>query len=174
MLKGQGGVRRWPGRIIASKEAPVGVEPTSSCFAGSRRAVWLQRRIGRSAPRCVSDRRLSPESSGRDLRHQNRPDFMQHFLNRFPLPHGQGSFRPSRSSSSLSPWTIRTPPLTCVSEGKPFRRLLIVSKKTSGRRSVGWPWDTSFPSRFTIVDKPRFQRPAEESNPVLQIRSLPC
>jgi len=25
--RGQGGVRRWPGRIIASKEAPVGVEP---------------------------------------------------------------------------------------------------------------------------------------------------
>ncbi len=28
LLKGQGGVRRWPGRIVAFKEAPVGVEPT--------------------------------------------------------------------------------------------------------------------------------------------------
>ena len=28
LVRGQGGVRRWPGRIIASKEAPVGVEPT--------------------------------------------------------------------------------------------------------------------------------------------------
>ena len=26
------------------QKTPVGVEPTSSCFAGSRRAVWLQRR----------------------------------------------------------------------------------------------------------------------------------
>ena len=25
------------------QKTPVGVEPTSSCFAGSRRAVWLQR-----------------------------------------------------------------------------------------------------------------------------------
>ena len=38
-------MRRWPGRIIAFKEAPVGVEPTQSCFAGSRRAVWLQRHV---------------------------------------------------------------------------------------------------------------------------------
>jgi hypothetical protein len=45
LVEGQGSVRRWPGRIIASKEAPVGVEPTSSCFAGSRRAVWLQRQV---------------------------------------------------------------------------------------------------------------------------------
>ena len=27
------------------KETPVGVEPTSSCFAGSRLAVWLQRHV---------------------------------------------------------------------------------------------------------------------------------
>ena len=29
--------------------------------------------------------------------------FRQHFLNRLPLPQGQGSLRPSFSSSSLSP-----------------------------------------------------------------------
>lgn len=35
---------RWRGRPKAClQETPVGVEPTSSCFAGSRRAVWLQR-----------------------------------------------------------------------------------------------------------------------------------
>jgi hypothetical protein len=42
----------------------------------------------------------------------------------------------------LSPWTIRTPRLTCVSEGNPRRRLLIGSKKM-----IGWgscTWDTSF------------------------------
>ena len=53
---------------------------------------------------------------------------MQHFLNRNRLPHGQGSLRPSFSSSCLSPWTTRTPRLTCVSDGKPRRRLLIGSK----------------------------------------------
>jgi hypothetical protein len=37
--------------------------------------------------------------------------------------------RPSFSSSSLSPRTIRTPRLTCVSDGMPLRRLLILSKK---------------------------------------------
>jgi hypothetical protein len=36
--------------------------------------------------------------------------------------------RPSFSSSSLPPPTTRFPRLTCVSEGKPFRRLLLTSK----------------------------------------------
>ena len=39
-------------------------------------------------------------------RRQNRPHFRQHFLNRLPEPHGQRSFLPSFSASSLSPWTI--------------------------------------------------------------------
>ena len=56
LLKGQGSVRRWPGRIIASKEAPVGVEPTSSCFAGSRRAVWLQRQFIQTPRRGIEPR----------------------------------------------------------------------------------------------------------------------
>ena len=37
--------------------------------------------------------------------------------------------RPSFSTSSLVPWTMRTPFLTCVSLGYPFRRLLVRSKK---------------------------------------------
>ena len=53
----------------------------------------------------------------------------QHFLKRLPEPQGHKSLRPSFSSSSLSPCTMRTPRLTCVSDGKPVRRLLIVSKK---------------------------------------------
>jgi hypothetical protein len=50
-------------------------------------------------------------------------------LNRFPEPQGQRSLRPNFSDSSLLPWTIRTPRFTFVSDGKPLRRLLIVSKK---------------------------------------------
>ena len=54
---------------------------------------------------------------------------MQHRLNSLPLPQGQGSLRPSFSSSNLSPCTMRTPRLTLVSDGKPRRRLLMGSKK---------------------------------------------
>ena len=50
-------------------------------------------------------------------------------MNGFPDPQGQRSFLPSFSSSSLLPWTIRTPRFTFVSDGNPLRRLLIVSKK---------------------------------------------
>ena len=71
---------------------------------------------------------LLPKSSHPDWSHQKRPDLRQHRLNRCPLPHGQGSLRPSFSSSCLSPWTIRSPHLTCVSDGKPRRRLLMGSK----------------------------------------------
>ena len=89
-------------------------------------AIWLQRFVVR---RC--DGRVSvfvPKSSRPDWSHQKRPDLRQHRLNRSPLPHGQGSLRPSFSSSCFSPWMIRTPHLTCVSDGKPRRRLLMGSK----------------------------------------------
>ena len=99
----------------------------------------------RKSPATKDGRRSSFLSKSSDLgwHHQKRPFFRQHFLKRLPLPHGQRSLRPSFSSSSLSPLTIRTPRLTCVSDGNPFRRLLIVSKKTAVRRSCVWPWDTS-------------------------------
>jgi hypothetical protein len=74
------------------------------------------------------------ESSHPDPRRQKRPDFKQHFLNIRPDPHGQRSFLPSFSANSLLPWTIRTPRLTWVSDGKPRRRLLIGSKKMILRR----------------------------------------
>src|SRR5262249_21933336 len=45
-----------------------------------------------------------------------------------PELHGQRSFLPSFSVSSFSPRTILTPRFTCVSEGKPFLRLLVRSK----------------------------------------------
>ena len=41
--------------------------------------------------------------------------------------HGQGSLRPSFSTRYLSLWTIRSPLPTCVSDGKPRRRLLMDS-----------------------------------------------
>lgn len=70
-----------------------------------------------------------PKSSGPDSLRQKQPFLRQHFLKRLPDPQGQRSLRPSFSSSNLSPCTIRTPRLTCVSDGYPRRRLLIGSKK---------------------------------------------
>jgi hypothetical protein len=79
------------------------------------------------------------KSSGRGSRRQKRPEFMQHFLNRFPDPQGQRSFLPSFSESSLFPRTIRTPRFTFFSEANPLRRLLIVSKKMAAVHSFADP-----------------------------------
>lgn len=79
---------------------------------------------------------LFPKSSHPDSRRQKQPECRQHRLNDLRLPHGHGSLRPSFSSSSFSPWTIRTPRLTLLSEGNPRRRLLIGSKKGIFRRAV--------------------------------------
>jgi hypothetical protein len=68
------------------------------------------------------------EKSGLGSRRQKRPRSRQHFLNRLSDPQGQRSFRPSFSSSSLSPWTILTPRMTRVSDGNPRLRLLMISK----------------------------------------------
>jgi hypothetical protein len=46
---------------------------------------------------------------------EKKPVFRQHRLNNSPLPHGQGSLRPSFSFSSLSQWTNLRPRLTLVS-----------------------------------------------------------
>jgi hypothetical protein len=45
-----------------------------------------------------------------------------------PESQGHKSFRPSFSDNSLLPWTTLKPRLTCVSDGKPLRRLLEGSK----------------------------------------------
>src|SRR5207249_5737227 len=52
------------------------------------------------------------EKRNRGSRRQKRLDFRQQHLNSLLEPHGQRSFRPSFSSSSLSAWTIRTPRFT--------------------------------------------------------------
>jgi hypothetical protein len=69
------------------------------------------------------------ESSDSGWCHRKQPVVRQQRLNSRPDPQGQRSFRPSFSSSTLSPWTTRNPRLTCVSDGNPRRRLLIVSMK---------------------------------------------
>ena len=71
---------------------------------------------------------LLSKSSGAGSRRRKQPELRQHFLNSLADPHGQRSFLPTLSCSSLSPWTTRTPRFTLVSDGKPQRRLLIVSK----------------------------------------------
>jgi hypothetical protein len=100
--------------------------------------------IGRGQS-CPLDRASSgllrsfPESSGHGSRRQKQPAFRQHFWKRLPDPHGQRSFLPSFSVNSLPPWTTRTPRFTFVSEGKPLRRLLIVSKKMAVRQNHAGP-----------------------------------
>src|SRR5262249_7068393 len=89
-----------------------------------------------------------PKSSGGGSRRQKQPVLRQHFLKRLPDPQGQRAFLPSRSTSSLSPWTMRTPRFTCVSDGNPRRRLLIGSKKTPAVRGPGCPWSIAFPCKM--------------------------
>ena len=126
----------------------MGVEPTwtgPTCGRCPQPVAWPSGSSVIQSPAQMDGRRMSflSKSSDLGLHHQKRPLFRQHFLNRLPLPHGQRSLRPSFSSRSLSPCTMRTPRPTCVSDGKPFRRLLIVSKKTAVRRNCVWTWDTS-------------------------------
>ena len=112
--------------LVLESETLVGIEPTST---GLQPGAWPSGSSVLSVRH--SDGRVSvfvPKSSRPDWSHQKRPILRQHRLNRCPLPQGHGSLRPSFSSSCLSPCTIRTPHLTCVSDGKPRRRLLMGSK----------------------------------------------
>lgn len=110
---------------------------------------------------------LLPKSSRPGSRRQNRPDLRQQFLNRALLPHGQRSFRPSFSSSSLSPRMMRTPRLTCVSEGNPFRRLLIVSKKWLFVVVVVSHGAPPFVERISRIDTGRGKRFGAPPSPTL-------
>jgi|SRR5579863_5262953 len=91
---------------------------------------------------CFSYRASLSEKTRFGWRRQNRLAFRQQFLTSLPESHGQRSFRPSFSASSLSPWTMRTPLLTWDSDGNPLRRLLIVSKKMAVHRILRWTWHT--------------------------------
>ncbi len=73
------------------------------------------------------DRSTSVRNGSGWLR-RKQPWPRQQRLNGLLDPQGHGSLRPSFSASSLLPWTTRSPRLTCVSDGKPRRRLLVTSK----------------------------------------------
>ncbi len=80
---------------------------------------------------------LFAESSERDSRRRKPPPSRQHALKRRPDPQGQKSFRPSFSCNSLHPWTTRSPRPTRTSDGKPRRRLLMISKRGQAVEVVG-------------------------------------
>lgn len=85
-----------------------------------------------SLPGVGANRRLFPEKSNYGVRRHKIRRRRQQFLNLRVDPQGQGSLRPSFSNSSLSTCTTRIPRLTCVSEGKPLRRLLLGVKGLVG------------------------------------------
>ncbi len=159
-------MRRWPDKInrfpqisplpLQRDARPIrhpcrsvpGVEPTWTGPPYGRcpqPVAWPSGSSVSQSPAQMDGRHSSflSKSSDLGLHHQKRPFFRQHFLKRLPLPHGQRSLRPSFSSRSLSPCTMRTPRFTCVSDGNPFRRLFIVSKKTAVRQICVWTCDTS-------------------------------
>ena len=177
-------MRRWPDKInrfpqisplpLQRDARPIrhpcrsvpGVEPTWTGPPYGRcpqPVAWPSGSSVSQSPAQVDGRQSSflSKSSDLGLHHQKRPFFRQHFLKRLPLPQGQRSLRPSFSSRILSPCTMRTPRPTCVSDGNPFRRLLIVSKKTAVRRICLWTWDTSIRDS---VQKKRQKCPRQESN----------
>jgi hypothetical protein len=102
----------------------------SDAFCGDARLHWRSR---------AKSPWSFPKSSSPDSRRQKQPVFKQHLLSRLPEPHGQRSFLPTFSTSSLLPWTTRTRRFTLVSDGNPLRRLLIGSKKTAGVQSLAGP-----------------------------------
>ena len=114
------------GWVDLRSRSPCGaVTPSLPCR--TRRRWWNENPLGSREPSgsCAS----FPKSSGPGSPRRKQPELRQHILNRLADPHGQRSFPPTFSCSSLSPWTTRTPRFTFVSEGKPQRRLLIVSKR---------------------------------------------
>ena len=165
-------------------------------------AVRLQRQEIARTRTCRRRVSFVSKSSDPDSHRQKRPDLRQHFFNSLPLPHGQRSLRPNFSSSCLFPCTTRTPGLTCVSDGKPFRRLLIVSKElhfvcvlishgtpplvrgsTCSATAMKCPrqeLNLVYDLRTVACDPAHsedsltVEHPAEESNPVLRFRRPPC
>ncbi len=80
-------------------------------YLGSLQVRYLRILIVRMESRAAVEHLSSilfPKSTRRDWHHQKQPEWRQQRLNSLLLPQGQGSFRPSFSSSSLSPCTMRT------------------------------------------------------------------
>jgi len=137
------GERGQPSGIARTATLPAYGLVFPDCLRNRQRPARKEKPPGVAAGRLVT----FPKSSGRGSRRQNRPPLRQHFLNGLTEPQGQRSLRPTFSSSCLSPWTIRSPRLTFVSEGKPRRRLLIVSKKRPGFQVLRVHEAPSFPEK---------------------------
>lgn len=132
--------------------------------------------LNRAGLRFLFGRRSVSKSSDPGSRHQKQPFLRQHRLKRWPEPQGQRSFLPSFSSSNLSPWTVRSPRLTCVSDGYPRRRLLIGSKKMAVRRTVRAlcvAWRTSGTSGC-CPSKDKLQRKRFTQSPSFGLNELAC
>ena len=130
----------------ADRRSPRDPWGLSGCRGDLRSADVVRspdvRRPRHNAGRSGQVRRSLSKSSGGDSRRQNRPVLRQYFLKRRPEPHGQRSSLPTFSTSSLSPWTTRTPRLTRASGGKPRRRLAHRLEK-NGRSSRSC-WSMSY------------------------------
>jgi hypothetical protein len=97
--------------------------------------------------------------SGPAPRRRNRPELRQQYLNRSPLSHGHRSLRPSRSESSLWPWTTRRPRLTWASLRIPPTPLgHDLESRASRRNPVAW--DTSLRERFIKIGMGLSTRPS--------------
>ena len=102
----------------------------------------------------------------------------QHFLNLRPDPQGHGSLRPSFSCNSFSACTTRYPRFTRVSEGNPFRRLLLGVKGLVGVNVV---WHGELQSELAVYRtlqlntaiRPLLSQNAKTSAPVFTIRRHP-
>ena len=104
-----------------SSAAPISTQvPQVSC--GRRRMqirieeLYRMKRSSRGKP--------SPAFQLGRASHHSSPKVLNHL----PLSHGQRPSHPSFSLSFLSPWTMRSPRLTCILDGYPPERSIIVSK----------------------------------------------
>ena len=116
-------------RVRAGCLRPLDYTPSVGNRWYGRRCRTLACRLkaGCSAPE-LHPHGAASARSGPGSSRQRQPLRRQQRLKGLLLPQGQGSLRPSFSASSLLPWTTRSPRLTCVSDGKPRRRLLVTSK----------------------------------------------
>jgi len=90
----------------------------------------------KNRPRAIAPRPGSgPNANSRPARYRrSRPSAGSSSWKRFAQPHGQRSFRPSFSASSLSPWTTRSPRRTFVSDGYPTPALTARLERRAGSR----------------------------------------
>ena len=99
----------WAASLACFQETPVGVEPTSNCFAGSCRAVWLQRQVVQVSSPGIEPG-LRPSQGRVRIRHTPRTSCFRHSTpprNRT----SSGSFEDCRASSTLAGQQSKCPDL---------------------------------------------------------------